>query len=298
MGDITLEQVKAICGEYTNKSGYNYFFQCPICMDSHKDNLVYNSDRQIIKCFANEMHTNEILALINKKFNNKEFSINHRPLPKDNFSIKKPEEPFIWDIRKEQYLEYMVLAQNILSNREDLKKYILDKRGLKYNILDLCGIGFDDTENFFTIPIFSLRYDCITDFELRAYGDKKQIRRIGGGCNTIAKIYGKNKSKTLYIVEGFIDGITLTQWLLEKYQTDFTVYSCSNGVSSLINVLDEIFFNNFNEIKLILDNDKAGDKATEEIIKKYPFMKDCRKFLINSNCKDINEYFLKYVVNK
>lgn len=293
MGDITLEQLQNICGNYSSKSGENYFFQCPICKDSHRDNLVFNSKRQIIKCFKDNSHTLEVLRIINEKYK-KDFSINHKPLSENNFSIRKPEEKPIWEKRQQKYLEYLLLAQEKLMFNRELLKYIKDKRGLTEKTLDLCGIGFDDTENCFTIPIFSLKHDCITDFELRQHGEKK-IRRIGGGCATIAKICGLNKAKTLYIVEGFIDGMTLMQWLLDKYQKDFTIYSCSNGVSSLINCLNEINFSNFDEIKLILDNDEAGDEATDKIIEKYPFIKDSRKFLKDSGLKDINEFYVKKV---
>lgn len=201
----------------------------------------------------------------------------------------------LWEIRKEQYLEYMRLSQDILLHDKSLLDYVYNKRGITSDILDLCGVGFDNTENCFTIPIFSLKYDCITDFELRKYGDKKEIRRIGGGCSTIAGIYGCKKAKTLIICEGFIDSITLVQWLIDKGQKDFTVYSCSNGVSSLLGVMNEINFKNFDEIKLILDNDSSGDEITKKIIEKYPFIKDSRQFLVDSNCKDINEYYMEKV---
>lgn len=289
MADITLEQVNTVCGNYTRRNGNNYIFQCPICAeeghDSHKDNLTYNADLKIIKCFANSNHSLDILDRINKqcpiKREYKEF-------------IPKVYEPPIWEKRQGQYVEYLQLSQEILLNDRTLLDYVYKKRRLDKDILDLCGIGFDNTENCFTIPIFSLKHDCITDFELRQYGEKK-IRRIGGGCATIAKIWGLNKAKTLYIVEGFIDGITLTQWLMEKHQTNFTVYSCSNGVSSLINCLNEINFSNFNEIKLILDNDQAGDQVSDQVVTKYSFIKDSRQFLKDSGLKDINEFYVKKV---
>lgn len=289
MADITLEQVTTICGNYTSKNGVNYTFRCPICSeeghDKKGDNLIYNSDRHIIKCFANQNHTLEILSRINKQY----------PIKREYKEfVPKIYEPPIWEIRQSKYLEYLLLAQEKLMFNRELLKYIKDKRGLTEKTLDLCGIGFDDTENCFTIPIFSLKHDCITDFELRQYGEKK-IRRIGGGCATIAKIWGLSKAKTLYIVEGFIDGMTLTQWLLEKNQKDFTVYSCSNGVGSLLGCMREINFSNFNEIKLILDNDEAGDGVTNAIINKYPFIKDSRKFLKDSGLNDVNEFYVEKV---
>ena len=291
MGDITLEQVINVCGNYNNKNGYNYNFACPICReeghDSKGDNLVYNAKQGIIKCFFNNEHTFDILDRIN----NTKGSVHSQPIVQ---KLHKPSKQ-IWEERQEQYVEYMHLTQKKLLDNKDLLVYIYNKRGLRKEILDIYGVGFDDTENCFTIPIFSLKHQMITDFELRLKGNKKQIRRIGGGCSTVAKIYGRKQAKTLFITEGFIDGMTLVQWLLDAGKTDFTVYSCSNGAGSLYNCLSEINFSKFEEIKLILDNDKAGDEATAKIIERYPFIKDARKFLAKD--EDINKYYVRKIIN-
>ncbi len=290
MADVTLEQVVAIAGNYNYKSGGNYLFRCPICFseghDAKGDNLIYNFDKKVVKCFANEGHSLDVLALINEQC----------PSKRDYVEQEKPKVVPVWEQRQEKYVEYMCLAQEKLLNNKELLMYLYKKRGLKKLILDLCGIGFDDTENCFTIPIFSLAHNCITDFELRKKSEEKHIRRIGGGCSTIAKIWGVEKAKELYIVEGFIDGITLAQWLLESKKDSFTIYSCSNGVGSLFNCLKEVDFSNFSTVKLILDNDDAGNLATKQIIDKYKFITDCRQFLVDSGCKDINEYYLRKVV--
>lgn len=285
MADVTLEQVISVCGNYTRQVIDNYNFQCPICAmeghDKHKDNLIYSKSKQIVYCFVNREHSLQVLDMINKQS------------PKEYISkpIKSINKVNKWELNKEEYVDYMTQCSDYLITNADLLNYLIDKRGLLPKTIQTVGMGFDHTENCFVIPIISLKYGCITDFELRLKSDKKQIRRVGGGCNTIAKIYGKDKNDTLYIVEGFIDGYVLLQWLLEKNQKDFTIYSCSNGVSSLINALNEIKFNNFKKIKLILDNDEAGDKAVDQIIEKYPFMIDSREFLKLKNHKDICEYY-------
>lgn len=288
MGDITLEQVITVCGERTSKQGGNYTFRCPICTleghDKKGDNLVYNPHKQIIKCFANDSHTLQVLSLINKQC----------PKPKEHKEnvVIKQETP-VWEIRQPQYIEYLQMTQELLLQNKELLSYVYKKRGLKQRILDLCGVGYDNTEDCFTIPIFSLKHDCITDFELRYKGEQKKIRRIGGGCSTIARIWGVDKAKTCYIVEGFIDGINLAQFLLEKKNDSFTIYSCSNGVSSLLSCMSEINFSNFEDIKLILDSDAAGDGVTKAIIERYPFIKDSRQFLRDENVKDFNDWYLK-----
>ena len=84
----------------------------------------------------------------------------------------------------------------------------------------------------------------------------------------------------------------LHQYLREKGQSDYAVYSCSNGVSSLLNVMNRICFANFNEVKLMLDTDNAGCEVTDKIIDKYPFIKDARNFLFKADKKDFGEWYL------
>ena len=103
---------------------------------------------------------------------------------------------------------------------------------------------------------------------------------------------GRNKAKTLIISEGFWDAYALHQYLRNKGDDEHTIYSCSNGVTSLVNVMNRITFANFNEIKLILDTDDAGSKVTDEIIDRYNFVKDKRGFLFKGGYKDVNEWLL------
>ena len=45
-----------------------------------------------------------------------------------------------------------------------------------------------------------------------------------------------------------------------------------------------------------MDNDSAGDKATEEVLKTYPMVVDGRGFLKQSGINDINDFYLKKVL--
>ena len=60
--------------------------------------------------------------------------------------------------------------------------------------------------------------------------------------------------------------------------------------------MPQLQLNKFEQIKLIMDNDTAGDKATEEVLKSYPMVKDERGFLRQSGIKDINDFYLRKVV--
>lgn len=277
--NITLYDIKKILGEPTGKQGGEYVWQCPYCMDSHKDNMRFNERKGLLWCFADPEHSKEVL----KKMNGKESD--YKPVAKSDNSVPK------WVVLQDKYVEYMVQCQEELLNNQDLLDYVYKKRGLSKKVIDLVGLGFDSEANQFVIPIFGLKEDMITDFELRAYGDKKVISRVGGGHNTVAVIYGTQKAKTCFFTEGFLDAYCLLQFMLEKKQTDFTIYSCSHGAESLLKCLPTVNFSNFDVVKLMLDADEAGDKATKAIIEQYPFIKDSRKFLFDVGLKDFSEWY-------
>lgn len=280
--EITLDQVISILGQPTGKLGSEYVWQCPYCMDSHKDNMRFNERKGLLWCFADPEHSKEVLKKMNGNKNE------YQPVKKTSV----PEVPK-WEVMQEKYIEYMVQCQEELLNNQELLDYVYKKRGLSKEVIDWVGLGFDSEAQQFVIPNFGLKEGCaITDFELRAYGDKKVISRVGGGHNTVAMIYGAAKAKTLYFTEGFLDGYALLQYLFDKKQSDFTIYSCSHGAESLLKCLPSVNFSNFEEVKLMLDNDEAGDKATKAIIEQYPFIKDARKFLVDSGCKDVGEFLL------
>ena len=279
--NITLYDIKKILGEPTGKQGGEYVWQCPYCMDSHKDNMRFNERKGLLWCFADPEHSKEVLKKMNGNRNE------YQPIQKTSV----PEVPK-WEIMQEKYVEYMAQCNWDLLKNQEMLDYVYKKRGLSKKVVSLTGLGFDAEAKKFVIPIFGLKEDMITDFELRDYGDKKVISRVGGGHNTVARIYGVAKAKTLYITEGFLDGYALLQYLFDKNQTDFTIYSCSHGVESLLKCLPSVNFSNFEEVKLMLDNDEAGDKATKAIIEQYPFIKDARKFLIDNDCKDVGEFLL------
>lgn len=276
--EITLYDIKKILGEPTGKQGGEYVWQCPYCMDSHKDNMRFNERKGLLWCFADPEHSKEVL----KKMNGKESD--YKPIAK---SVPK------WVTMQDKYVEYMAQCQEELLNNQELLDYVYKKRGLSKEVIDLVGLGFDSEVNQFVIPIFGLKEDMITDFELRAYGDKKVISRVGGGHNTVAVIYGTQKAKTCFFTEGFLDGYALLQFLLDKNQSDFTIYSCSHGAESLLKCLPTVNFSNFDEVKLMLDADECGTKATKTIIENYVFIKDARKFLFDSNCKDFCQWYLE-----
>ena len=287
---ITLADIRDVLGQNGKKSGDNWLFQCPICQDSSCDNLIVKGNGAYIHCFS--CYDNEggryVLSEIERKRaqDRKQEQIVINSMPR--FLDKKLQE---------QYIEYMCLANDALLDNQEMLDLLQEKRGIDRQTVIDCGIGYDDTEEHWVIPIFSLTYDPkIMGFEYRRknfdkYINGSKVRRERGYITDICPVYGCNKAKTLYILEGFLDAMCLHQYLREKGQSDYSVYSCSNGVSSLLNVMNRICFANFNEIKLMLDTDNAGCEVTDKIIDKFSFIRDVRNFLFKGGYKDFGEFF-------
>lgn len=295
--DLSLQDIQEYLHQQGKRLGSEYVFQCPECMDTHKDNLHYNPDKGILWCFANEQHSKQILSEIYKQ---------KQP-------AKNKEVPAY--IRcQEQYLIYQTVCNALLFGNNDLindfkddilklwgndcvfkfmhsdkperaRRYLKDKRGLL--ISDSIGID-PERAGKWVIPIYNLN-DKLVGFEYRGLDfDNKRVWRERGSLECLAPVYGAVNSKRAVIVEGYMDG-----YVLAAHVPDIFILTPSHGVSCLLKVISELQFNKYEEICLILDNDAAGDDMTAKILKQYPFIKDCREFLIKSDVKDIGEYYAK-----
>lgn len=313
--ELTLNDIQEYTGQTGRKIGQEICFMCPICQDRKgKDNLHYNPNKNILWCFADSNHNRIILSEIMKK--------KHESKRMENKEIPA------YIKNKEQYLYYMELCNSALlgtltkdwidevntknmfeqneydfylnlinsDNPQKARTYLKQQRGINTHTISATGLGFDFKARKWVIPIFNMNCE-IVGFRYRgASFSEKKVWTEKGTPKTLARFYGADTAKTCYIGEGEWDCIVLVQWLLENNQKDFMVVSPSNGASSLLSVMPQLQLNKFDKIKLILDNDNAGDKATEEVIKKYPMIIDSRDFLKNSGIKDINDYYLRKVV--
>lgn len=295
LDNITLADIRDVLGQNGKKSNGNWLFQCPICQDSSCDNLIVKGNGAYIHCFscANNEGGRYVLTEIERK----------RAKEREHEQVVVNNTPRFLDKElQEQYIEYIGLANDYLLSHDDLLDILYEKRGIDRKTVNDCCIGYDNTEEHWVIPIFSLTYkDMLMGFEYRLkhfgkYANGSKVRREKGYITDICPVWGRDKAKTLILCEGFWDGYVLHQYLRDKGDNDHAIYSCSNGVTSFVNVLNRICFSNFNEVKLILDTDEAGTKVTNEIISRYPFIKDKREFLFRSDCKDVNEWYLKEVV--
>lgn len=292
--NITLADIRDVLGQNGKKSNGNWLFQCPICRDSSCDNLIVKGNGAYIHCFScsNNEGGKYILSEIERK--------RAEERKKERQIVVNEQPRFLNKKLQEQYCEYMCITNDYLLEHEELLDLLYEKRGIDKQTVEDCYIGYDDTEEHWVIPILSLKYDgMLMGFEYRRKNFDKypnngsKVRREKGYITDICPVWGREKAKTLLISEGFWDGYALHQYLRNKGNDNHTIYSCSNGVTSLLNVMNRITFANFDEVKLILDTDAAGCKVTDEILERYPFIMDKRGFLFKNDCNDVNEWLLK-----
>lgn len=315
--ELTLNDIQEYLGQQGKKQYNEVIFSCPLCnslgRDRHGDNLKFNTSKNVLYCFCENSHSKQIMSEIMKK--------KHESKRMENNEIPK------YIKNQESYLYYQVLCNNALLGKLDqnwldvvkernmfeqgeydfyldlinsdkpqkAKEYLKSTRGINTSTIELTGLGFDFNARKWVIPIFDMGCN-IVGFRYRGADFKqKKVWTEKGTPKTLARFYGADTAKTCYCVEGEWDALIMVQWLLETGQKDFMVVSPSNGASSLLSVMPQLQLNKFDKIKLILDNDTAGDKATEEVLKVYPMVIDERGFLKKSGINDINDYYLAKV---
>ena len=160
--NITLADIREVLGQNGKKSNGNWLFQCPICQDSSCDNLIVKGNGAYIHCFscANNEGGKYVLTEIEKK------RAEERRKEQNMVVNEKPR--FLDKKLQEQYVEYMCLANEKLLESQEMLDLLYEKRGIDRQTVIDCGIGYDDTEEHWVIPIFSLKYDgMVMGFEYR-----------------------------------------------------------------------------------------------------------------------------------
>ena len=104
------------------------------------------------------------------------------------------------------------------------------------------------------------------------------------GTKDITTIAGQKKKDEVVVFEGFMDFLS---YLTIKPNTnkDFIILNSVALVDKSIEVIKQ-----YDDVKLALDNDKAGDVATKKITEHIPGAIDVRGYY--TNFKDLNEFII------
>ena len=172
---------------------------------------------------------------------------------------------------------------------------ILD-RGLKKETVALFGVKleFDEATGKISKHYYpDTKQGKITGYEVRSVADK--IFSSLGDRRGAVDLWGreialKNGSNKLFITEGRCDAMALYQCIVENTAPKYKNYlpsvvsltrGASGGHKDIIN--NRSFIEKYREVVLVLDNDKAGEKVTKDILKSFPSFKVCKLPLKDAN---------------
>lgn len=297
MLDVTLDELVNILGTPTRTTGHQHYFQCPACAksggDTHCDNLLFNDRKGVLKCFACDEGAKETLRLINAHRASHDYQVQPRP-------ERKPSKLW-WQENGENLWQYMYEAN--IEMPSHIIKFLWEKYGITTQTIADCDIGYDKQPNMIKIgpsvvfPMISLKYDNLVGFELREVGEQKVIRHTLDAPSCLCAIYGKMSAHYLVICEGFKDGYCMKQLLeqIAKHKDDYLICTPAHGCKDILKNLTDINLTHFKKHYLVLDNDEAGDEATKQIIKEYPFFVDKRSMLKGYN--DVCDYWRSICYN-
>lgn len=125
-------------------------------------------------------------------------------------------------------------------------------------------VGYDEARNIAEHYYPYTKRGKVVAYKLRQL--PKAFRTIGDFNNT--ELFGQSRGaigKKLVITEGELDTLAVAQAYQQHYNKIFSVVSLpsASGVACAVRNLD--FINQFQEVILLLDNDEAGLKATQEL---------------------------------
>lgn len=296
---LTLEQIENHLGQAGKKSGNQYIWQCPYCMDKSRNNLTFNPSKGVLWCFASDGEHSKIIVKEIRSKNNKDKPYHHKPKNYSKTVQDKPKVDVFGKEKQDELITYMLECNDALLNHDKSLNYLETKRGLNKDTVSACGIGIDLKSRKWVIPTFKydLKENFITGFEFRPsdFGQKKFSRTKDTPTSMAMINHFTSTTELLAIVEGYFDGYALYQHLSELEQIKYYhIVTPSNGVSSLLKYVHEIRFDAYKHCYLYIDNDDAGNKAAFAILERYPFFE---RISMNCGCKDFNEHYIKCIKN-
>lgn len=297
MTDLTLDLIIEHLGQPIRKKGYEYEWQCPICRDTGKDNLKFNSSKGVLYCFADDSHARSILSSIMKSHKDlsradKQKRLNH------SIEVNKSEENRITPEIQEKFLQYMLACNTELLSDSKVLEFLRKKRGITKETVINTGMGIDKVRRHWTIPTFRYGTSEIIGFEYRPPDlSKKGLCREKGTPTGLAEINCyTQQTEILVIVEGYFDGYALLQYLTETNQAaQYHIVTPSNGVQGLLKQMKVIDFNKYKHFELCIDNDETSRPIAHKIIEQYPMFHNVE---LRCGCKDFNEHYLKCIKQK
>lgn len=306
---ITEEEVISILGTDYKTQGDELVWACPSCRmsggDKAADNLKFNRSKHVLKCFACEFGMEITSIIARRRFEAQRgedgegsrstqtpYINNYQIQTKAPVQENKPKEK---EIPQDQLDVYYWNCMVALMKRKDILRKMFEKHTILPKTALDCGIGYDENKDMLVFPskaigkdpTSTMNYDLTPNgAEYREYQGDKTIRRISGYDSKICCVYSSGFAMHGIICEGYKDAYNLIQLLKmiepEKlsYTAIFTVQNGTNSINSDL-CLQKVNWRRFEEIGVLMDDDKAGNEATELALDLFNNMTDLRRTYLN-----------------
>ena len=313
---ITEQEVISLLGKNYKVQGDELVWACPACRgmggDRAADNLKFNRSKHILKCFACD-YGQEITSIIaRRRFeaqqgNGEDFSAQTSPIyTPPPPSMPRQEKPKEKEIPQDKLDEYYWDCGVMLFRHKDILRKMFEKHSIMPKTALECNIGYDEKKDMLVFPSRAIGKDPTQSMfpyceangaEYREYTGEKKIRRISGYDSRICLVTGNSFAMRGIICEGYKDAYNLYQ-LMKITQPEIishtAIFTVQNGTNSINTdcCLQKVNWRRFESIGLCMDNDKAGDEATELALGLFDCMEDLRPQLI-AGYNDIQKRFEK-----
>ena len=193
---------------------------------------------------------------------------------KQNFSSFQPQNK----LEKKAQHNYEIEEIRELEN-ENLKEY-LHSRGLSQIIYPLVK------EVYFRLgekKLYAIGFENLSrGWELRNSFYKGSLLKKDISVINLSNDNPSLKKRNVVVFEGFMDALSFVE-MKRFYTGDILIM---NSIALLNTTKEKL--KNYSEINLFLDNDKAGEKCRDIILKSFPAARDLSS--IYAKHKDLNEY--------
>lgn len=156
-------------------------------------------------------------------------------------------------------------------------------RGITYPTAVACCVGYDAKKGWI-IPIFRYKDQKCVGYEIREKNFKKfengnKCYKAKGSQSCLSIVYNGWHKKRAFLMEGYMDSMKMYQYLHEnlqkkypddilKQQVQDAIITPSCGVKSIEELLIENnLLSEYEEVIFVLDQDKPGKDAIEQIAK-------------------------------
>lgn len=293
--------------EPTAREGSTYRFPCPYC--NSKDNMSYNSNKDILHCFGSggDKHASQLISEITKAYITQEEKKNYK---NKNFSkpTYKSYKKEIFMPENSPYKREFADISHSAKFQEMLQDYcnrwaccltadlgakelnfLTEKRGFTKDTIKDLKIGFCENDKLFNFntgetekrngyafPKFvystNPNDNTVLTFEFRSPDFKAKWVWAGLPNTSLCQInkYTPDKTDTLLVTEGFMDGYAWYQQLKSiGKEKHFHIVTPSNGIGRLEEQLKQVDWTKYKKFILSIDNDDDGNKNFYKIMRTY-----------------------------